>query len=156
MSFDALSSCITTLQSSAHLLQNSLDVLDGTTHDMLRLSAVLNKKTFFQVKPQCDIDDIKKNLSAEITPKISTTLAKLENELSRLQRKKINLINKADLQQIRIENLSSYKSAKKPSKVVKGSDLQVSRLKFLQNKKDRLKYSLNRLTRRSPNPDGNS
>lgn len=151
--YNSLASCVESLSASVNLLDESFKTLDEAAHDLSRLQKVLSISKVFGLVPELDLENAKQNVRKEVEPQISNIITKVQNEVSKLERKKMNLVSKVDLQQVRLETFqgSSRDSIGRGvtfrGRVVKGSgdELKVARLKLLQNKKERLKYSLSRL-----------
>lgn len=152
--YNSLSNCISSLSASVALLNDSLKTIDNATKDIPRLKKVLSTNKVFGLVPELDLESAKRNIQNEVQPQINALVLKIEKELSKLKRKKTNLASKVDLQQVRLENaaksnrdsLSGIKGIT-ANRISKGDidELKLARLKLLQNKKERLKYSLSRL-----------
>lgn len=140
--------CIDSLAGSVGLLGQSLDSLDDATADVARLRTVLASEKVFGVVPELDLENAKKQLRQQTHPQIEMMIGKVEKEVTKLRRKKTNLAGKVDLQLVRLEGVKAsdngvvggYRIAKDTV-----TELKLARFKFLQNKKERLKYSLSRL-----------
>lgn len=152
--YNSLSNCISSFNASILLLKDSVDTLNDATKDVHRLKGVLATRKVFGLVPEMDLENAKRSVQNEIKPQMKAITAKIENEVSRLRRKKTNLVSKVDLQQVRLEN-AAKRSKESPtelkglsaSRISKGDidELKLARLMLLQHKKDRLKYSLSRL-----------
>lgn len=128
--------------------------MDNATKEIPRLKKVLATNKVFGLVPELDLESAKRNIQNEVQPQVDALVLKIEKELNKLKRKKTNLASKVDLQQVRLENaaksnrdsLSGIKGIL-ASRIAKGDidEQKLARLKLLQNKKERLKYSLSRL-----------
>lgn len=152
--YNSLSNCINSLSASVALLDDSLRAIDNATNDIPRLKKVLSTNKVFGLVPELDLESAKRNIQNEVQPQVDALVLKIEKELNKLKRKKTNLASKVDLQQVRLENAAkssrdSFSGIKgiSASQISKGEidELKLARLKLLQNKKERLKYSLSRL-----------
>lgn len=142
MSNEILNNCVSSLQSSIGLLNNSLSLIEDTTKNVPRLESILTTKKVFGLIPQLDLDHATKTLQDDLQPQIGVLKSKMELEITKLNRKKIQLNNKIALQKVRLE---SVKSNEKRISTGNISDEKIHRLRLLQNKKNRLKYSLSRV-----------
>lgn len=138
------------LQSSVTLLDSSIKALDRATRDIPRLTKVLTTQKVFGLVPELDLESAKRNLQSETHPQISYLVDRIEKEVARLRRKKASLESKLELQQVRLQTAEKNSRDSRPSSrnsgVGKAVDPQkMARLKLLQNKKERLKYSLSRM-----------
>lgn len=135
------------LESSVRLLDSSIKSLDKATRDVPRLKKVLDTQKVFGLVPELDLESAKKHLKMETHPQITYLMGKVEKELARLRRKKASLESKLQLQQVRLE--TAEKNGRDPRTTRHGDDQKLARLKLLQNKKERLMYSLSRLNLQS-------
>ncbi|ODV67808.1 hypothetical protein HYPBUDRAFT_148114 [Hyphopichia burtonii NRRL Y-1933] len=145
---ETLESCVESLKGSVEFLEVSLKRLDEVTRDVPRLKRVLTTDKVFGLVPELDLENAKKKLQHETHPQINIMVEKIEREISRLTRRKNNLTGKIELQRIRIDGARKNTSNDMEiGRVVKGdiNEHKLTRLKLLQNKKERLKYSLSRL-----------
>lgn len=153
-SYNSLANCIQSLSASVSLLDNSLRTIDDSTRDVNRLRKVLRTNKVFGLVPELDLENAKRSVVNEVRPQIKVIIQKIDRELLRLRRRKTNLTGKVDLQQVRLENASktnrdSLGSVRGGNEgvLLKGdvNEAKIARLRLLQNKKERLKYSLSRL-----------
>lgn len=158
-----LESSISSLQRCQILLDASVNKVSEATNDLPQLKTILKNKKVFTVVSESDVIFRKNKLRKNIEPNLLDSLEKLDIIVSKLERKKNSLKQKSDLLQLRIENTSEQynditstdrSSIEHPSSTsdmsvdgVIGSSADIQRLKLLQIKKERLKYSLNRLNR---------
>ncbi|GME88895.1 unnamed protein product [[Candida] boidinii] len=158
-----LESSISSLQRCQILLDASANKVSEATNDLPQLKTILKNKKVFTVVSESDVIFRKNKLRKNIEPNLLDSLEKLDIIVSKLERKKNSLKQKSDLLQLRIENTSEqynditntdHSSIEHPSSTsdmsvdgVIGSSADIQRLKLLQIKKERLKYSLNRLNR---------
>ena len=141
--YNSLSNCVSSLSASVALLNESCNTLDEAVADISRLKKVLSITKVFGLVPELDLENAKKNVRHEVGPKMERSLFQIRNELGKLERKRMNLISKADLQRVRLETFGANPRDLMVTKSVDESKL--TRLRVLQNKKDRLKYSLSRM-----------
>lgn len=140
--------CIDSLAGSVDLLDRSLKSMDEATVDVSRLRSVLSTEKVFGVVPELDLENAKTHLRQQTHPQIEMMMGKIEKEVTKMRRKKTNLAGKVDLQQVRLEGVKGSESGSIAGyKIAKDTvtESKLGRLKFLQNKKERLKYSLSRL-----------
>lgn len=149
---DVLFSCVNSLNASVDLLNNSLRSLEDTTKNVPRLKRVLRTHKVFGLVPELDLEHANKTIHEELQPQINDLNTKVVTEINRLRRKKVNLTNKIELQRVRLQSIGSkndYNGVKGISgkRIAKGDldELKLARLKLLQNKKERLRYSLSRM-----------
>lgn len=139
------------LQSSVGLLESSIESLDKAIADVPRLKKVLTTQKVFGLVPEVDLESAKRHLKDETHPQITYLVGKVEQELGRLKRKKASLENKLQLQQVRLTTAENGRESMGRHSINKGSvdDQKLAKLKLLQNKKERLKYSLSRINLQS-------
>lgn len=138
------------LDSSVELLNSSIRSLEYATRDVKRIKTVLNTQKVFGVVPELDLESAKRQVQSETNTQVSTLMGKLEKELERLRRKKAGLENKFKLQQVRLETAEkngreSFTTTLRGGIHKSAEESKISRLRLLQNKKERLKYSLSRM-----------
>lgn len=139
-----LNGCINSLETSIELLNSSIDSLSKATRSFPQLSTVLKAERIFALVPEGDITLTQSALQKNIEPQIISLLTKIETEIVKLERRRDWLVKRVDLQQLRLENASARYSYADQTPV-SGSKDEMSKLKLLQNRKERLKYSLSRL-----------
>lgn len=139
---------IRTLSESVTLLDESLKTLTSTTNDIPRIQKVLHTRRVFGLVPESDMDGAKRMFQGEIEPWMKLMVERVEKDLDKITRRRTNLKNKCDLQVVRIASAAAGKVSETPettgSPERKIATLKLSHLKFLQNKKNRLKYTLSR------------
>lgn len=140
-----LEECIDLLLESVGLLTGSLSRLDEATRDVPRLRTVLNTEKVFGLIPETDLEDAKSQLREETHPQIQSIINKVQRELVRLRRRKTNLAGKVDLQQVRLEGAQRNDVPLERFKKATFTEQKLTRLRLLQNKKERLRYSLLRM-----------
>lgn len=135
------------------LLDDTLGILDDSTRDISRLRRVLSTNKVFGLVPEMDLENAITSMKDEVKPQLNAMIRKIESELNKLKRKNSSLAGKVNLQQVRLEN-ATKSSQDMPDvlrvlgrRIEKGviDENKLSRLKFIQNKKERLKYSLSRM-----------
>ncbi|KAK6463153.1 DASH complex subunit Spc19 [Scheffersomyces coipomensis] len=149
--YNTLSNCISSLRESVQLLDDSYKLLYDSTKDVVRIKKVLQTKRVFGLIPESDLNSAKTNFKVQVEPQVNQLLTTIDKELIKLNKKKINLQNKFDLQAVRLSGSSAAATAATSgtnlslNKIGKIDSSKLNRLKFLRNKKERLKYSLSRL-----------
>lgn len=146
--YNSLANCIGSLRESVNLLDDSLKTLVDTTSDIPRVRNVILTRRVFGLIPESDLNNAKQSFKNEVEPQLDILMVKIDRSLQRLHRRQTNLQNKRDLQAVRLSGASKRDSVidlplNRISKDV--DELKLTRLKFLHNKKERLKYSLSRL-----------
>ncbi|KAJ5174789.1 DASH complex subunit Spc19 [Penicillium canariense] len=158
----SLASSVTSLQSSLQLLDNSINTLDSGVNDFPRLCKTLQTTRHFELLPEPTLRDAQQSLLDEITPSITHLLSLSSSHVERLARREQGLKAKCDLQEGRLSSNSDGKSSATlaqgqgnaalrrrqagPSGAL--SDNAASRaleLRRLVQKKERLKYAVDRL-----------
>lgn len=139
-----LNGCISSLSSSVSLLGSSLNSLDTLTSDFGRLPSILDQYKIFTLVPEHDLNGAKKNLIYEIEPKIHKLVDIIRVKLSKLERKRSNLVSKIQLNEVRINNFRNEPSKALPEEdiEVEGNEDELEQLRQLKLKKDRLKYKI--------------
>ncbi|KAK6200238.1 DASH complex subunit Spc19 [Scheffersomyces amazonensis] len=148
--YNSLGNCLSSLRESVRLLDDSYKVLYDSTKDVSRTKKVLLTKRVFGLIPESDLKNAKVNFKGQIEPQLSSLLSTIDRELVKLNKRKVNLQNKYDLQAVRLSGSTSSSNTNTSTnipldKISKVDSTKLSRLKFLRNKKERLKYSLSRL-----------
>ncbi|CCH41626.1 DASH complex subunit [Wickerhamomyces ciferrii] len=142
---NTLNGSISSLSASVSLLGNSLNSLDALSEDFERLPTVLKQSNIFTLIPETDLNDAKQHLVYELEPKIEALKDKVRLKISKLERKKSNLVSKIELNQVRINNFKNDEKAKKANQEnveIEGSEEELEKLRQLRLKKDRLKFKL--------------
>ena len=91
--FNNLENCTNSLRESINILQNSNQLLDDTLKGSNRLSKILSTRKVFDVIPELDLNDAKRNFANNINPQINDNLQKLLDELIKLTTRKNTLLN---------------------------------------------------------------
>lgn len=142
----SLHTCSRILHSSVQLLDSSLDSLDAATRDIPRLQKVLATQKVFGLVAERDLDSAKRQVHTDTHPQIEHIVERIEGEVTRLRRRRLALQSQLELQKVRLQTAKDRR-ARDSVDGLQGAKL--ARLKLLQNKKDRLKYSLSRLNLQS-------
>ncbi|KAL1967606.1 hypothetical protein VTN77DRAFT_3121 [Rasamsonia byssochlamydoides] len=157
---DSLSSSVASLRSSLQLLESSIDILDSGVNDFPRLSKVLQTTRHFELLPEPTLREAQQALLNEITPSIAHLLSLASNHVERLARREDSLRAKCQLQEGRLSHErrpSSHNGGRGGSGATSrriGSTNPVSsseasakaaELRKLIQKKERLKYAVDRL-----------
>ncbi|KAJ5294114.1 hypothetical protein PENANT_c009G01606 [Penicillium antarcticum] len=152
----SLSSCVSSLQSSLHILDNSITTLDSGVNDFPRLCKVLQTTRHFELLPEPTLREAQQSLLDEITPSIAHLLTLSTNHVEKLARREQGLKAKCDLQEGRLSsNPESRSSAARQmqSNALRGrtagsgsnNAAKAAELRRLQQKKERLKFAVDRL-----------
>ncbi|GLI80954.1 DASH complex subunit spc19 [Penicillium ochrochloron] len=155
----SLASSVTSLQSSLQLLDNSITTLDSGVNDFPRLCKVLQTTRHFELLPEPTLRDAQQSLLDEITPSIAHLLSLSSNHVERLARREQSLKAKCDLQEGRLSSnpesrSSSSRAQGQSSAALRGrvagssggsSAAKALELRRLVQKKERLKYAVDRL-----------
>ncbi|KAJ5684259.1 uncharacterized protein N7477_000604 [Penicillium maclennaniae] len=151
----SLASSVSSLQSSLQLLDNSITTLDSGVNDFPRLCKVLQTTRHFELLPEPTLREAQQSLLDEITPSIAHLLSLASNHVDKLSRREESLKAKCDLQEGRLSSNSENKtSAKSNAMRARSAGLsssaastasKVAELRRLVQKKERLKYAVDRL-----------
>ncbi|KAJ5132344.1 hypothetical protein N7448_006502 [Penicillium atrosanguineum] len=148
----SLASSVSSLQSSLQLLDNSITTLDSGVNDFPRLCKVLQTTRHFELLPEPTLREAQQSLLDEITPSIAHLLSLASNYVDKLSRREESLKAKCDLQEGRLSSKSENKASAKSSALrgrPAGSSTsaasKAAELRRLVQKKERLKYAVDRL-----------
>ncbi|KAJ5103755.1 Mitotic spindle biogenesis protein Spc19 [Penicillium argentinense] len=158
----SLASSVTSLQSSLQLLDNSITTLDSGVNDFPRLCKVLQTTRHFELLPEPTLREAQQSLLDEITPSIAHLLSLASNHVERLLRREEGLKAKCDLQEGRLSSKSEGRASasrgqNKSSSAMRGqlagpggastanAASKAAELRRLVQKKERLKYAVDRL-----------
>ncbi|KAI0994553.1 hypothetical protein K3495_g13628 [Podosphaera aphanis] len=159
----SLSSSVNSLRASLSLLESSISILSHGTADFPRLKTVLASTRHFELTPSSTLTAAQHSLAAELTPAIHSLLARAESTISKLERKEKNLVARSELLEGRLEGarfsgakgsgvdhqLIGSRVSRKAGSSGAGMEENVSKLKVLKQKKERLAYVVERLTLQS-------
>ncbi|KAJ5156047.1 DASH complex subunit Spc19 [Penicillium capsulatum] len=154
----SLSSSVSSLQSSLQLLDNSINTLDSGVNDFPRLCKVLQTTRHFELLPEPTLKEAQQSLLDEITPSIAHLLSLASNHVEKLARREQGLKAKCELQEGRLssnteKNPMANRSQSQSSAATRGQLAGASNnaahkaleLRRLVQKKERLKYAVDRL-----------
>ncbi|KAJ5137443.1 hypothetical protein N7526_003676 [Penicillium atrosanguineum] len=150
----SLASSVSSLQSSLQLLDNSITTLDSGVNDFPRLakSSKQHEYAHFELLPEPTLREAQQSLLDEITPSIAHLLSLASNYVDKLSRREESLKAKCDLQEGRLSSKSENKASAKSSALrgrPAGSSTsaasKAAELRRLVQKKERLKYAVDRL-----------
>ncbi len=160
----SLGPAVASLQSSLSLLESSISVLDEGVSDFPRLCKVLQTQQHFELLPEPALRDAQQSLVDEIVPAIGQLIATAETYINRLERKEESLKARSELLEGRLNNnhhdrtsSTSFggagSSTKQPSLSAPSlgrpsaglGDSKMLEMKRLQQKKERLRYAIERL-----------
>ncbi|KAL1986394.1 hypothetical protein VTN96DRAFT_6473 [Rasamsonia emersonii] len=155
---DSLSSSVASLRSSLQLLESSIDILDSGVNDFPRLAKVLQTTRHFELLPEPTLREAQQALLNEITPSIAHLLSLASNYVERLERRADSLRAKCQLQEGRMSEPSHSHSGGRGSGSGSGASRRIgttqmssdasakaAELRKLVQKKERLKYAVDRL-----------
>jgi DASH complex subunit SPC19 len=146
-----LRGCVTSLETSTQLLNNSLSQLDTLMPDFRRLPQVLNQNKIFTIIPEFELTQAKGTIQNEISPKIEKLVKLIRGRIGKLERKIEGTKMKIQLNSVRIRNLERDEADKQrrlqedENQGVEGTEAQLEILKRLKLKKERLRYKLSNL-----------
>ena len=149
-----LGPAVSSLRSSLALLDSSISILDEGVSDFPRLCKVLQTQQHFELLPEPELRDAQQSLVDEIAPAISQLLATAENYVNQLGRKEESLKARYELLEGRLNHArrgSSFggeNARLKKADTGEGVPLSKDRMvemKLLQNKKERLQYTIEQL-----------
>lgn len=145
-------------------LRSGSTALGEGTKDFARLPTILGTHQVFDIVAEPEVLQARQELAAAIEPQVISLLKKADIELSRLERKEKSLSAKADLQQVRLEQLQNnskqYQQQQQQQQQINNdndndnvnnnknneyaTNEQIEELKQLQQERDRLKYAKSR------------
>ncbi|KAL4906697.1 hypothetical protein BDW74DRAFT_136652 [Aspergillus multicolor] len=147
----SLSDSVASLHSSLGLVDDSIAILDSGVSDFPRMSKVLQTTRHFELLPEPTIREAQKALTDEITPSIAHLLSLATNHVEKLARREEGLRAKCELQEGRLNSASASRQhaarpqRSTPSGKQAGSAAKALELRRLVQKKERLKYAVERL-----------
>ncbi|KAL4751589.1 hypothetical protein BDW72DRAFT_90467 [Aspergillus terricola var. indicus] len=145
----SLANSVTALHSSLGLVDDSIAILDSGVSDFPRISKVLQTTRHFELLPEPTIREAQKALLDEITPSIAHLLSLASNHVEKLSRREQGLRAKCELQEGRLNSESRKNSTRGQRHTASGdqagSAAKVLELRRLVQKKERLKYAVERL-----------
>ena len=144
-----LGPAVSSLRSSLTLLESSISILDEGVNDFPRLCKVLQTQKHFELLPEPQLREAQQSLVDEIAPAISQLLSTAENYVNQLARKEDSLKARSELLEGRLKygRKSSLAEAQSGTKnqAPPLSDARSLEMKRLQQKKERLQYTIQRL-----------
>ncbi|KAL4980423.1 mitotic spindle biogenesis protein Spc19 [Aspergillus desertorum] len=145
----SLANSVTSLHSSLGLVDDSIAILDSGVSDFPRMSKVLQTTRHFELLPEPTIREAQKALLDEITPSIAHLLSLASNHVERLSRREQGLRAKCELQEGRLNSESRPNMTRGQRRTVSAepadSAAKALELRRLVQKKERLKYAVERL-----------
>ncbi|KAH8802933.1 DASH complex subunit Spc19 [Xylogone sp. PMI_703] len=157
----SLAASVTSLRSSLTLLDSSINILDAGISDFPRLKKVLTATRHFELTPQSSLVAAQASLKSELEPAIETLLERVETYLAKLERRQGAMIARSELLEGRLsqsgEKSQSLKKQRSIERLVKTTPVRgggqqaekALKLKALRQKKERLEYSVERLSLQS-------
>ncbi|KAL9114981.1 MAG: hypothetical protein Q9227_001224 [Pyrenula ochraceoflavens] len=159
----SLSSSVTSLSTSLHLLDSSISTLSTGVADLPRLSSVLATTRHFELLPESTLQAAQKSLLGEIVPGVERLLKVAAEEVEKVERREEGLRARSELlegrlgkEEVRRRSLAGGTTAtrkgsfgggiaagKKEGNV--GGGEKATELKRLRREKERLKYAVERL-----------
>ncbi|PTU25166.1 hypothetical protein P175DRAFT_0423759, partial [Aspergillus ochraceoroseus IBT 24754] len=148
----SLSSSVASLQSSLGLLDSSISILDSGVSDFPRLCKVLQTTRHFELLPEPTLREAQQSLLDEITPSIAHLLSLASNHVEKLSRREQGLRAKCELQEGRLYSNENRQSSNRTQNSALGqrasggsTAARAAELRRLVQKKERLKYTVERL-----------
>ncbi|KAL9054934.1 MAG: hypothetical protein Q9162_003875 [Coniocarpon cinnabarinum] len=145
-----LAPALASLRTSTELLSSSLSILDAGTRDLPRLSQVLQQTRHFELTPSSALASAQEDVLSELVPEVERLLERVERVIERREGREEWLRARWALGEGRLGRDSGPEtSVAKPNrkKSVKdpkpGNEAKAARLR---QKKERLSYSVERLT----------
>ena len=150
-----IGAAVSSLRSSLSLLESSISILDEGVSDFPRLCKVLQTQRHFELVPEPTLRETQQSLVDEIAPAISQLVSTAENYVDQLARKEESLKARSELLEGRLQygrkpsvsseaqnvrNASTNQAGSAPL-----SDSRALEMKRLQQKKERLQYTIDRL-----------
>lgn len=148
--------CVTSLRSALSFLSSSVSTLETGVSDFPRLATVLKTVRHYELIPQPTLAAAEASLRDEIGPAITVLLDRADAHIDRLERRIESLKARAELQHGRLAEAPDEGTAKSRKrsrgKIGAGgprskrlSSGAVLRAKAIRQKKEALKYSVERL-----------
>ncbi|KAK4227397.1 putative DASH complex protein [Podospora fimiseda] len=145
------SSCVSALRTSLNYLESSVSTLDQGVSDFPRITKLLKTVRHYELLPQHTIHQAESSLQEEIGPFIAILLDKAEKNLERQGRKIETLKARKELNAGRLGGGGDRAQRQRQKEVgikKRGERLdeeQALRVKVLRQRKEALKYSVERL-----------
>lgn len=144
ISTSTLTGCVTSLETTTQLLQNSLNQLDSLMPDFQRLPLVLKQNKIFTIIPEFEIAQAKGTIQNEISPKLDRLIKMIQGRINKQERRVDGIKSKIQLNSVRIGNLERDEVVSSNNEI-NGTKEQLETLKRLKLKKERLRYKLSSL-----------
>ncbi|KAA8647227.1 hypothetical protein EYZ11_008653 [Aspergillus tanneri] len=147
----SLSAAVTSLQSSLDVLDSSIETLESGVSDFPRLSKVLQTTRHFELLPEPTLREAQQALLDEITPSIAHLLSLASDHVEKLSRREQGLRAKCELQEGRLysnensEPLNRGQRGAFSDRQKANAPEKAAELRRLIQKKERLKYAVERL-----------
>ncbi|KAL5611408.1 hypothetical protein BROUX41_000980 [Berkeleyomyces rouxiae] len=147
------SGCVSSLRSALNYLDSSVNALEGGVSDFPRMITVLKTVRHYELIPQPTLAAAEASLRDEIGPSINTLLERAERQIDRQERRIETLKARAELQQGRLSSAQDPYGTSSAAAVVEKKRNTMRRLegeaklraRVLQQRKEALKYSVERL-----------
>ncbi|KAI1343488.1 putative mitotic spindle biogenesis protein Spc19 [Xylariaceae sp. FL0016] len=152
--------CVASLRTSLSFLESSVETLGNGISDYPRLISVLKTTRHYELIPQPTLAAAEASLRHEIGPAITLLLDRADTHIARADRRVDGLRARSELQQGRLDSISTLSSSASASAAQKqkgnlgggrgggGKSLDSSgklKARVLRQKKEALKYSVERL-----------
>ncbi|KAL4775714.1 DASH complex subunit Spc19 [Aspergillus nidulans var. acristatus] len=144
----SLANSVNSLHSSLGLVDDSIAILDSGVSDFPRICKVLQTTRHFELLPEPTVREAQRALLDEITPSIAHLLSLASNHVEKLSRREQGLRAKFELQEGRLNSESrktSMRGQRHTASGEAGSAAKALELRRLVQKKERLKYAVERL-----------
>lgn len=144
-----LGPAVSSLKSSLSLLESSISILDEGVNDFPRLCKVLQTQKHFELLPEPELREAQQSLVDEIAPAINQLLSTAENYVNQLARKEESLKARSELLEGRLQYGRKSNVAEVQNNLSSQgppvSDARAGEMRRLQQKKERLQYTIQRL-----------
>lgn len=148
-----LGPAVSSLRASLALLDSSISILDEGVADFPRLRKVLQTQQHFELVPETTLRAAQQSLAEEISPAVEQLLSTAETYVDQLARREQSLKARYELLEGRFGSVRNSTSNQQPdrrsisfpSRPSMPGDAKALQLKKLQQKKDQLQFTIERL-----------
>lgn len=148
-----LGPAVSSLRASLTLLDSSIAILDEGVSDFPRLRKVLQTQQHFELVPETTLRAAQQSLAEEVSPAIEQLLSTAETYVDQLARREQSLKARYELLEGRFGSArnsssnqrSDRRSVPYPSRSSAASDTKSAQIKKLQQKKDQLQFTIEKL-----------
>ncbi|RCK56518.1 DASH complex subunit SPC19 [Candida viswanathii] len=159
--FNNLENCTNSLRESIDILKRSNQLLDDTLQGSSRLTKILSTRKVFDLIPELDLNDAKRNFANNINPQITDNMDRLQHELVKLSNQKNDLTSQLKQLKARTKEYDNKTTKRRKIHALSDGDIEsllsspnvhenydigkIRQLQVLRDKKNRLKYTLSRM-----------